>query len=329
MDRETLEKVKAQSGELKKAVSPEQRPRGMNPAGRPRLSIVIPSYNMAPQIGRCLAAVMAQKTTASFEVIVVDSSDDGTDRVVSQGFRDVELIHLPQRTGAAAARNIGIRRSQAPVVAFLDADCIPDPDWVDEILKAHRGPLELVAGSVSPAAPHTLAGLMLFDIQFSEFLPRTHPRTVTFAPSCNLSAKVEALHAVGLFPEEFSLSHDLDLCRRYAELRRGSILFQPAIRVSHINRVGLRGILDYLSLHGYYSAQLRRAYPLRGSFVTRWPVLIPLLVPLRYVGILWRLLRSSGEKWLVPVYLVSTSLVLLGLACWARGFMKCATSRDA
>jgi len=329
MDREILEKVKAQSGRLKEAASTEQRPRGMNPAGRPQLSVIIPSYSMASHITRCLAAVMGQKTTASFEVIVIDSSTDGTDRIVGERFHGAQLIHLPQRTGSAAARNIGIRRSRAPIVALLDADCIPDPNWVDEILKAHRGPIELVAGSVSPAAPHTLAGLMLFAIQFSRFLPRARSRMVTFAPSCNLSAKVEALDAVGLFPEEFAIAEDVDLCRRYAELRRGSILFQPAVRVSHINRSGLRSVLEHLSVHGYYSAKIRRAYPLRGRFLTEWPALIPLLVPVRYTGILWRLLRSSGEKWLAPVYVASTPLVLLGLACWARGFMKCVTSREA
>jgi glycosyltransferase involved in cell wall biosynthesis len=307
---------------LESGASVESIPDSGGVARPPHLSVVIPSYNMAPNIGRCLESVMTQETSASFEVIVVDSSNDGTEQLVRDRFPNVTLIHLPKRTNAAAARNIGIRRSRAPVVAFLDADCVPEVHWVDAILKAHEGPFDLVSGGLVPATPHTLAGLMLFTIEFSEFLPRSRPRQTAFAPSCNISAKVKALASVGFFPEESQRSHDLIFCWRYARLGRGPILFEPAIRVRHISRAGLRDALQHLALLGRFSAMVRRAHPMRGSFLVAWPALIPLLVPFRYVCILGRLLRSTTGKWLAPVYVVSTPLILLGLAAWTRGFMK-------
>jgi GT2 family glycosyltransferase len=288
----------------------------------PQLSVVIPSYNMAPHIGRCLASLMAQATSAAFEVIVVDSSNDGTDRLVRERFPDGLCIHLPRRTNAAMARNIGIRRARAPIVAFLDADCIADPHWVDAILKAHAGPFEVVSGAISPATPHTLAGLMLFAIEFSQFMPRNRARPVTFAPSCNLSAKLEALIAVGLFPEEFDHSHDTVMCWRYRQLRRGPILFEPEIRVHHISRGRMGEALRHLTTHGRYSAKARRACPMQGSFLLERPALIPLLVPLRYGRILGRLAQSSRDRWPAALCIACTPLILLGLAVWARGFMQ-------
>jgi len=297
--------------------------------GSPSLSVVIPSYNMAASIGRCLAAVVAQQTSASVEVIVVDSSVDGTPSLVRRSFPGVTLIHLPQRESAAVARNIGIRRARAPIVAFLDADCIPDPGWAEAILRTHASPHELVAGAVLPASPHSLTGLMLFAIEFSGSLPQKGVRLVSFAPSCNLSAKTDALAAIGLFPEEFYRGHDVVFCYRYMQIGRGPILFEPAIRVRHVCRTGLRVALRHLALLGRYSAMVRRAYPIEGHFLVDRPSLVLLAIPLRYFRIVGRLFRSSSDRWMAPLLVALSPLLLVGLASWALGFSRGArASRD-
>jgi glycosyltransferase involved in cell wall biosynthesis len=286
------------------------------------LSIVIPSYGMRRSVGACLRSIIDQDTRASYEIIVVDSSDDGTAELVRTQFPEVRLIHLARRTHAAAARNVGIRAARAPIIAFLDADCVAAPDWVPSILAAHTGAAEIVGGAVLSGAPRTLAGLLLFAIEFAEFLPRRRPRSVRFVPSCNLSAKAGALRAVGLFPEEFERSHDLVLCWRYLRLGRGPIRFDPAIRVYHACDGGLRRLYRHLDLIGHHAARVRRDEIGPGSFIVGRPILVPLLVPFRYTRILGRLLRSSRQRWLAATYLAATPLVLWGLGVWARAFLR-------
>lgn len=85
-------------------------------------SIVIPLYNKAAYIQRCLDAVF-QQTYRDFEVIVVDdgSTDDGV-AVVLQQFQDKVRLVSQKNQGVSAARNSGIALATFPFIAFLDAD---------------------------------------------------------------------------------------------------------------------------------------------------------------------------------------------------------------
>lgn len=92
--------------------------------GTPRASVVVPVFNGAAHLSDALESVLAQ-TFADFELIVIDDgSADGTGEVISHFVRrDPRLVavHQPNR-GLPAARNAGLRRARAEIVAFLDAD---------------------------------------------------------------------------------------------------------------------------------------------------------------------------------------------------------------
>lgn len=91
----------------------------MNPA----VSVVLPTYNRAPVLGRSIRSVLAQ-TFSDLELIVVDDgSDDGTENVVAE-FDDPRLVYVRRtaRSGVAAARNAGIGAARASVIAFQDSD---------------------------------------------------------------------------------------------------------------------------------------------------------------------------------------------------------------
>jgi glycosyltransferase involved in cell wall biosynthesis len=89
----------------------------------PVVSVVLPTYNRAPLLGRSIRSVLGQGYT-DFELIVVDDgSTDETSAVVS-GFRDprISYLRLSRNTGAGAARNAGIRASKGKFIAFQDSD---------------------------------------------------------------------------------------------------------------------------------------------------------------------------------------------------------------
>ena len=97
----------------------------------PDISVIIPLYNKGKYIARALDSVFAQ-TYQDFELIVVDdgSTDEGPDIV--RTYHDARLRLIQQaNSGPGAARNRGLKESNAPYVAFLDAD----DEWLGEFLE--------------------------------------------------------------------------------------------------------------------------------------------------------------------------------------------------
>ena len=96
----------------------------MTPEEVPRVSIVIPVFNQAQDLGRCLAALERQTYPADrFEAIVVDNGSDEPIGPVTERFSFVRAICEPA-PGSYAARNRGIEASRGEVLAFTDADCL-------------------------------------------------------------------------------------------------------------------------------------------------------------------------------------------------------------
>ena len=109
------------------------------PNSKPWVSVVVPAYNAESSIALCLEALMQQDYPGNlFEIIVVDDgSADATAHIV-QGF-PVRYVYQ-KNAGPAAARNHGAQKAAGEILLFTDADCVPDPDWVEEMVLAFRNP---------------------------------------------------------------------------------------------------------------------------------------------------------------------------------------------
>ena len=120
----------------------------------PLISVVIPSYNARDTLSRCLRMVFDQDLEARFEVVVVDSSNEGTDEILRQEFPWALLLRLERRTSAGEARNLGAAKVAAPFVAFTDADCMVARDRLRRMLRRHReADYAAVGGSIANGTP--------------------------------------------------------------------------------------------------------------------------------------------------------------------------------
>jgi len=99
----------------------------------PRVSVIIPAYNVAEYISETLDSVLAQ-TYKNYEIIVINDGSPDTEKLEKALEKYLgKIIYLKQENkGAAIARNTGIEKSRGDVIAFLDADDV----WLPEFLES-------------------------------------------------------------------------------------------------------------------------------------------------------------------------------------------------
>jgi len=111
----------------------------------PRISIIVPLYNKARYIMRCLDSVAAQSFT-DYEVIVVNdgSSDGGETLVEARGDSRIRIVSQANG-GPGAARNRGVALAKSPLVAFLDGD----DAWCENYLAESVAQLDQVPADIA------------------------------------------------------------------------------------------------------------------------------------------------------------------------------------
>jgi glycosyltransferase involved in cell wall biosynthesis len=102
-------------------------------------SIVIPTFNGASRIHKCLDSLVPQAKRYNAEILVVnDGSTDNTETVV-RTYASVRFISQ-DNAGPATARNRGARKAQGGILLFTDDDCVPASDWLGEMLRPFEDP---------------------------------------------------------------------------------------------------------------------------------------------------------------------------------------------
>ena len=206
-----------------------------------KVSIIIPVYNAAPYIGETLESVFRQ-TFTDYEVIVVDDgSQDKAELVAALApFRE-RIVYLSQENrGAAAARNTGIRRARGRFIAFLDADDLWEPEFLQQQINfVEEGQYDFAYTDALICGDTDFAGRTFMDIA-----PSTGE--VNFeslmAGKCNvISSSVvvrrESVIEAGSFDEGLRNAHDFDLWIRLA-LRDARMAYQRRVLARYRYRAG-------------------------------------------------------------------------------------------
>jgi len=213
---------------------------------RPMYSVVVPTYQRADALARCLAALGAQTLERDrFEVVVVDDGSAHPPREVVARARaslDVRLIEQAN-AGPASARNAGARAARGDYVVFTDDDCCPDPGWlraIDAIAARHPGCA--IGGRVVNALGdglYSTASQLLVEFLYEYFnVDETGGR---FFITSNLAVPARSFHDIGGFDVSFPLAaaEDRDLCDRWREAGLEMVYCDDAV-VNHAHSLGLR-----------------------------------------------------------------------------------------
>ncbi len=221
------------------------------------LDILIVNFNTAADLRRCLISLRQAPPLRPHRVCVVDNaSSDGSQAMVQAEFPDVMLIGLERNVGFAAANNVAIGRTSAPLILLLNSDTLVPPGALDELvarLDATRataaGP-RLVDGD---GRPEISWGPMLSPLaeawQAWRIRQASSPsrsararvarwtgveREVDWVTGACLLVRREAALAAGLLDERyFMYEEDVDFCAAL-RARGGRVLFAPSAEVVHL-----------------------------------------------------------------------------------------------
>lgn len=113
-----------------------------------KITVIIPTYKSWDLLAKCLEALSQQSYSGPYEVIVVNN-DVLNDIPDSLKIYDNVIFYQESKPGSYAARNKGIKHSTGEILAFTDADCIPQRNWlkagVEELIRTNAG---IVGGDV-------------------------------------------------------------------------------------------------------------------------------------------------------------------------------------
>ncbi|MCK5832059.1 glycosyltransferase [bacterium] len=168
----------------------------------PFVSVIIPVYNFEKYIAKCIDPLLNQEyPKESFEIIVVDNgSTDATPEIV-QRYEKVRLLYEREVQSSYAARNTGIKKAKGQVIALIDADCIPEKQWISEGVKTLlESGTDLVGGPVKFFYGKMTAAELVDS--YSHFNNESLIGKKRAALSGNLFVHKRVFEEYGLFPQD-------------------------------------------------------------------------------------------------------------------------------
>lgn len=227
----------------------------------PKISVVVCSYNGAATIQDTLEGIQ-HLTYPNYEAIVInDGSADKTPDIAAK--YPVKLISTDNR-GLSSARNTGYENATGEIVAYIDDDAYPDPQWLHYLAAAFLSDDYVGVGgpNLAPPGDGPIADCVanapggpvhvLISDQVAEHIP-----------GCNMAFRRKDLIAIGGFdPRYRAAGDDVDLCWRLQD-RGGVIGFAPAAVVWHHRRNSIRMYWRQQQGYGKAEALLEEKWPHR------------------------------------------------------------------
>lgn len=215
-----------------------------------KFSVVVPTYNRATVLAKCLAALQAQ-THQSYEVIVVDdgSSDDTTSIV--QGLAGVRYLRQENK-GPAAARNLGVAGALGEVVAFTDDDCVVPSDWLEQLDSGYNRHPDVVGVGGLMEAP---SDLLIYNVfaQYEQYVTRRSAGAgatefvggfdCPAGGTNNMSYRKWILQEVGGFDASFPFAAGEDADMKWRICQKGHQLLYVPVKVTHLQTYTWRGFI--------------------------------------------------------------------------------------
>lgn len=207
------------------------------------VSVVIPIYNGEKDLPSLIQCLQLQTYAANqVEYLLVDNnSSDLSISIIQAAAESKEMRIYPlkesQIQSSYAARNTGIRSANKEILAFTDADCRPQPQWLENLIQPFCDPnVGIVVGEIL-----ALPGKSLLEkyADKQEILSQKHTLAHPFCPygqTANLAIRKQAFIEVGLFRSYLTTGGDADICWRILQETSYQFKFAEKAIVRHRHR---------------------------------------------------------------------------------------------
>lgn len=275
-----------------------------------RISVVIPMRNEADILERCLSAMEELDYPGElFEVVIVnDGSTDNTAELVKNRNWSFNYQYIEtDGVGVSRARDIGFRRAKGDFIAFTDADCVVERDWLLRLSEPFDVDVAAVGGpNLTPEDDVPFARCVGLALSFLSRPGARYAyeggtvREIHHNPTCNVMYRKEVLEEVNGFNHDLITTDDEEL--DYRIRKRGyRIIYTPHARVKHYRRPNWKKFMKMAYNYGLGRMQSTKLHPEMG----RWFHFAPVILIVTIIGLLVLSLFSN-------IFL--TFLVILAIA---------------
>jgi Glycosyl transferase family 2 len=273
-----------------------------------RTSVVLPAYRAWRTLPAVLEALRPQVEQPGRELVVVESS--GSAQVDEWPW--ARVVARAERLLPGAARNLGVEHARGELIAFIDADAVPEPGWLDALEAALTPGVDVVAGAIVNGTTRSIVGTSDYLLEFAEWVPKRRG-VLLHGATCNLLVRRETLAHGGGFRTDLHPGEDTVLTFPLGQ--EGRLAFARDARVVHLNRTRLLDVARHQYQLGSSFVRVCREVEFPRRVFTRFPLTLvagPLRVPVVWLRLArWRALTPGG---------VAAMPVAVALGCvWSAG----------
>jgi GT2 family glycosyltransferase len=274
----------------------------------PYVSVIIP-FSRAAQATIVLEKLVQQTYPTELTEILLVGPESG----VFADLYPVKAIETVPIYYPGSARNIGARSATGIYFLFLDDDCEPAFDWIEQNVRAlDASAIGAVGGQIAGKSKAFFARC----VDFSRFgFCQSNTPSITWVCSASLGVKRSVFEAVQGFNEELRSEEDIDFCFRLEQAGYKTI-YQPAIKVLHDHRrASFTALMRYSYFYGrtsgLYVKRLYAKMSFRNALLTRVqnPLLYPLAMLPISLGATLNILRLNIKEY--PSVILYTPFIFL------------------
>ena len=269
-----------------------------------KVSVVIPAFNSAQTLEKCLTSIRSNTSKYSYEIIVVDAGSDGETIEIAKKHADKVLSGMPSRIN----RNKGIKAAQGEIICFTDSDCVVPEDWIDKLvdgllrLNGKDNKVVGVGGSnISSFENHSPVELAISKAMRSpliSFRARNtaiykDERQVVHNPPINSALFKWVIKEVGGFREEPGYPEDLDLDIKIIE-NGYKLYYLPSPSVQHKHKTSPQGFAEQMRDFGRKRVRVKREHVKAWRFYHYGPLFLYLMLysPLFFIPLAMALVNA-------------------------------------
>ncbi|MCM2681492.1 glycosyltransferase [Echinimonas agarilytica] len=253
------------------------------------IAVIIPVYNDGDRLELCLNALQQQTLAPHrFHIVAVDNGSETPPTHLEGRYPNFTLLH-ESKPGSYSARNKALSFIKADIYAFTDADCIPEPQWLEHALAGLvHSSIDAVGGAVGIfcADPKQPQPIEILDV-IKAFPQRTYVETQHYAVTANLVMTQHAFDMTGWFNDALKSGGDKEWCRRL-HAAGGQLIYSDTAKVLHPARASLaeHETKARRVAHGAYAR--RKTDPNTAKFVGWSGILMGLMPPIRKGQVIWQ-----------------------------------------